>query len=279
MSNSKKIIIIIISGLLCMSLVIGFLILSISKNNQVVNQEKETNTDTTPPNIKLNAEQNESGVYFITLIKGSENIKNFNAMSLVESVSDDTSLPDNITIECNDILDESANTQYITYSVIDEAGNMTIVKLLVIINEDPELAKQEKKDEIADMQEEIDKLKAEEEARLEQERQEQEKREQEERERQEQNNPPKQEPDTPISQPTTPEQPDPPKPPQNIYHTVNNFTIHDISEIQSAALQNCSYGGCGGTLAAYNFDLGDTQIVIHWNCTCGWTGTSIAYIQ
>lgn len=277
MSNGKKIIMIIIAGLLCISLVIGFLFLYISKNNQQNNQGQEITKDTTPPEIKLNAEQNESGVYFITLIKGSEEIKNFDAMSLVESVSDDTSLPDNITIECNDILDESANTQYITYSVIDEAGNMSIVKLLVIINEDPELAKQEKKDEIAEMQEEIDKLKAEEEARLEQER-----KEQEERERQEQNNPPKQESDTPISQPTTPEkpeQPDPPKPPQNVYHTVNNFTIHDTSELQAAALQNCSYGGCGGTLAAYNFDLGDTQIVIHWNCTCGWTGTSIAYIQ
>lgn len=277
MSNSKKIIMIIIAGLLCISLVIGFLILSISKNNQQTNQSQEITKDITPPEIKLNAEQNESGVYFITLIKGSEEIKNFDAMSLVESVSDDTSLPDNITIECNDILDESANTQYITYSVIDEAGNMSIVKLLVIINEDPELAKQEKKDEIAEMQEEIDKLKAEEEARLEQER-----KEQEEREKQEQNNPPKQDSDNPISQPTTPEkpeQPDPPKPPQNIYHTVNNFTIHDVSELQAAALQNCSYGGCGGSLAAYNFDLGDTQIVIHWNCTCGWTGTSIAYIQ
>lgn len=277
MSNGKKIIMIIIAGLLCISLVIGFLILSISKNNPQTNQGQEITKDTTPPEIKLNAEQNESGVYFITLIKGSEEIKNFDAMSLVESVSDDTSLPDNITIECNDILDESANTQYITYSVIDEAGNMSIVKLLVIINEDPELAKREKKDEIAEMQEEIDKLKAEEEARLEQER-----KEQEERERQEQNNPPKQESDAPINQPTTPEkpeQPDPPKPPQNVYHTVNNFTIHDVSELQAAALQNCSYGGCGGSLAAYNFDLGDTQIVIYWNCTCGWTGTSIAYIQ
>lgn len=283
MSNKKKIAIIIIFGFICLSVIIGAILLYIKQSNQIeTNKSNKSNNevDHTPPTITLNTDQNDSGVYYVTFTRGSNELKNIDLLSYIKEVSDDISTKDNIKVECNDTIDESLSTQYINYKVTDEAGNSSTTKLLVIINEDPEVAKKEKQEELNKMQKELDKLKEEEQARLEKEKKEREER--EEKEKQEaasKNNNSDSSYESNTEQNTSAPEPETEAPKQNVYHNVQNFTIHDISELQSAALKYCSYGGCGGTLMANNFDISDTSVTIYWTCTCGWSGTSIATIQ
>jgi len=282
--KNKKILIIVI--ILLIIGIIGGIIGIIYFNNQKPDNT-QTNitaaeTDISAPTLNLTAESNENGDYFITLMRGDET-NNFDPYTLVESVSDDVSSPENINVECNAILDTAKSTQYISYIVTDEAGNSSTVKLLIIYSDDDDKIKEDQQEQIAQMEEEIAKLEEEqarlaEEERLRKEAEEKAKAEAEAAEaakKQEE----QQKPSTEPKQPTNPE----PKPPANVYHTVNNFTISSSDNLQAAlqagAMANCSYGGCNGVLGAYSFDMNGNTIVIHWTCTCGWTGTSTATIQ
>lgn len=280
MSNKKKIMITIFSGLfiICM-LIFGLWIYSNSHTTNVNSEIANPNVivDTEAPTLILNADSNDNGDYYINLVREIDT-DTFDPMSLIESVSDNISDAENIKVECNDILDISKSTQYISYIVTDEVNNTAVVKLLIMYSDDPDKIREEQQSQISEMEEEIARLEAEEQARLEEEERLRKEAEEAAKQEQEQNN--NSENNTESKPESTPQ---PPKPPTQAYHNVTNFTVSSsgdlASNLQSAAMANCSYGGCGGILGAYNFEMNGNSITVHWSCTCGWTGTSIVTIQ
>lgn len=276
MNTKKKVTLILLSGfvIICLIFVCLFFYNKQQTQHKPIINQVITTVDTTAPTLTLSAKSNENGDYFINLVRDVDT-ENFDPMTLVESVSDNISASENIKIECNDVLDTSKSTQYISYIVTDEVNNTSTVKLLIMYSDDPDKIKEQQQTQISEMEEEIARLEAEEQARLEEE----ERLRQEAEERAEEQSELNVEPAKPQStEPTST-----PKPQVQIYHTVNNFTVASSgnlqADLQNGAMANSSYGGCNGLLYAASFDINGNNVTIHWTCTCGWTGESVATIQ
>lgn len=249
--------------------------------------------DDVPPTLILSANSNDSGEYYINLIRDIDTV-NFDPLSLIAEVSDNINSKEDIIVSCDTKLDTSRTTQYLSYTATDKAGNATTVKLLVIYSDDRDKIRESQKEQISKLEEDIAKIESDVAST------------------------------TAVSETTTivpdittsvPESISTTtestttvstttssttskvmesttvvttaaittKAPEKVYHEVNDFTIHSSgdlqADLQTGALENCSYGGCGGLLGAYQFEMKDDIIIIHWTCTCGWTGISHATLK